>query len=61
MSSKKHEYVGLTQCTQNVKMIVLYICEKETTIGYHHGSAVKLRNTFAQLNTRLVDWSAILG
>jgi len=55
MSSKKHEYVGLTQCTQNVKMIVLYICEKETTIGYHHGSAVKLRNTFAQLNTRLVD------
>jgi len=37
----------------------LCICENEATIEYHHGSALKLRNTCRRsLTQRLVSWSS---
>jgi len=35
----------------------LYICEKEATIGYHHGSALNLRITCrGSLTQQLINW-----
>jgi len=39
----------------------LWFCENEATINYHHGSAVKFRNTCRRSSTqRLVSWSSLV-
>jgi len=43
-----------------MKMFVYSVSEKEATIGYHQGSAVKIRNTCCRSVThRLVDLATL--
>jgi len=62
MSSKKPEYVWPIQSLHEVWK-QLGICEKEATIGCHHGSAVKLGYHFTcrrNLTQRLVDLAILV-